>query len=115
MDSHFRTSVQMLLRESIEPFLTPAGNNRPQGSLSGNVPPKTIEQFNQMLRDEAAPYRIDVWDLDQIELEDLIANANRLYGRVYGPWVTFDLAPDAPPAVVAWQKEARASALGNKS
>jgi hypothetical protein len=106
MDSHFKISVQQLLTENIAPFVATEDGGR-KGGLVGNEVPWTPERFEEQLRAEAAPYKVDGWMLDAIEQEDVIADALIIYNRYYAGWVKVDLAGDAPPNVRAWQAEAR--------
>jgi hypothetical protein len=110
MNTQFRNIVQQYLTSYIAPSTAPAGSGR-EGGYVGNDAPITPDVFLGRLREETNAFKANFWELDAVEMADLLAKADHIYrDQAYANWASIPLAGDAPPAVVAWQKEARETA-----
>jgi hypothetical protein len=108
MSPQLRGIVQNDLTSRIAPSTAPAGSGR-EGGFVGNEPPISPAEFVAVLRQEVSPFKPNGWELDSVEVEDLIAIAQHIYTNYWVGWVTVPLAQDAPLSVVQWQAKVKAN------
>lgn len=107
MDSEFRKFVRGCLIYGITGY-TDTTTERKGGLVGNNIPPSP-EEFKKQLTDRVEYSKLDDWDIDKAEADQLIDLAMNKYIQYYAGWVNVPLAGDAAPATIAWQKAARAA------
>jgi hypothetical protein len=100
-----RDIVQNVLITSCAP------HTRTDGGYFGQTPPDTTAQFNTRLEDNLASFKYNSWDLASLDKLIAIQDGNTAYKNTYGGWLAQPLSGDAPPEVVAWYNNAKASGV----
>jgi hypothetical protein len=100
--------LTIYVQQYLAAYIT-AVTNTNTGGFSDNEPPITPDEFEKRLTEEVyGPDFIHRAPTD--DEKDVISAARVIYDHAYQNFVTLPLNGDAPPAVVAWQAEARAAA-----
>jgi hypothetical protein len=101
MTPEFRNIVQNMLTSYIRP------RTRTDGGFAGDTPPPSVAVFTSRLRESAASFKFNSWDLDSVDAETLINLAITIYSSATNDWLSKPLAGDAPSEVIAWHKGAQ--------
>lgn len=110
----FKSTLQGQLDGLIAPRMRTDG-----GFASGGVdapppisPDQAVAGFNELLA--ALGNKANAWSLDRAAAQRLVDDAGSIYLSVHTGWVVKDLATDAPPQIVAWQKAEREKLAAGK-
>jgi hypothetical protein len=98
-------TLSIYIQQYFAAYIT-AVTNPNTGGFNDSTPPITPDEFEKRLMEEALGPDFIHKPMDSAEIRSIQA-AKIVYTYAYADFVNLPLNGDAPPAVIAWQTEAR--------